>query len=475
MRVAILMTAALCTGATSQAQATWTEVTGLGTTIPETRRESPGAADLTSMYVFGGTAGSGARLNDLWQFTGGAWTELTTNGAAGSPSGRTRPAIAWDHNNSQLVVFGGNDGATTIGDTWTWDTTNGWIQHFPATSPPALQFTQAAYDGFNDNVLLFGGQDGSGADRNETWSWDGSNWTQLSPATVPGPRRQHGMAARPDQDDIVMCCGQVGSAKLGDTYVWNGTDWSLVPTTVSPAPRVAMDMTYDEVRQRLVIPGGNNSSGNPIGTIAEFDGTDWVNLPIDSLILKRTRYFLAYVPSLGKSYMFGGQQVGQPLPTGTFQYGDPSPGTSFCAGDGSGATCPCGNLGGAGEGCANSAGSGATLVAAGSANVALDDISFSLAQGPAGVPAIVFSGALQTGGGSGVLFGDGLRCAGGAIQRLDTVFLDGTGSGVWGPGLAPQAGWMPGDTRYLQGWFRDNVGPCGSGFNTTNGLIVDFL
>ena len=157
-----------------------------------------------------------------------------------------------------------------------------------------------------------------------------------------------------------------------------------------------------------------------------------------------------------------------------FTYTLPLNASPFCFGDGTGATCPCGNLGAMGEGCGNSSGSGALLTASGTDSVGADDITFDLSGGPAGVPAIVFAGTTQANGGNGTLFGDGLLCAGGSLQRLQVVFLDGTGSGVWGPGLQPQGGWMASDTRYLQGWYRDNTGPCGGGFNTSNALSVTF-
>ena len=487
MRIALLITAAaLCSAATADAQAVWSEVTGLGTNIPATRRESPGAADLSSMYVFGGQDGAGARLNDLWQFDGSAWTELTADGAVGSPPGRSRAAIAWDVGNGQLVVFGGNDGTTTLGDTWTWDTTAGWVVHSPVASPQALQFAQLAHDPVNDYLLLFGGQDSAGTDQSETWSWNGTNWTQLAPATVPPARRQHGMAARPDQGDIVMCCGQDSSGKLNDTYLWNGTDWNLVTTTVTPQPVVAMDMTYDEVRQRVLIPGGNNMNGNPIGTIAEFDGTDWVNLPKDPVILKRTRYFLAFVPSLGRSYMFGGQQVSASNPTGTFQYYDPNlePGTGYCFGDlGSGTACPCGNDNDGsvpGSGCANGVFlSGAKLTGSGTASLGADTLVLAATGLDPNNSGLYFQANDDLS--PGILWGDGLQCAGGALKRLGVRFSDPTGASdtsAWTTSISVRAGnVLAGDTKHYQLWYRDTSGgqPCGVGindFNSTNGYAV---
>ena len=149
--------------------------------------------------------------------------------------------------------------------------------------------------------------------------------------------------------------------------------------------------------------------------------------------------------------------------------------TVFCAGDGTASSCPCGNLGGSGEGCANSTGGGALLATGGSSSVSTDDLTFLLTQGPAGVPGIVFVGPGMVNGGLGSALGDGLLCIGGPIQRLGVVFLDGAGAGTWGPGLAPQGGWSAGETLHVQGWYRDNAGPCGGGTNTSPAISLTFL
>jgi hypothetical protein len=437
------------------------------------------------MYVFGGRTPADVYVNDLWQFNGSAWTELTANGAAGSPPVRAMAAIAWDHNNDQLVVFGGYDGTNSLGDTWTWDTTSGWTQKFPTNSPQPLAYSQAAYDDFNDNVLLFGGQSSSGADQSETWSWDGTDWTLLSPATVPPARRQHGMAARMDLNDIVMCCGQSGSTKLSDTFIWNGIDWSLIGTTTAPQTRVAMDMTYDAARQRVVISGGNNSSGNPVGSIAEFDGTDWANLPKDPVLLKRTRYFLAFVPTLGRSYLFGGQKVASPPPTGTFEYFDPTigPGTAYCFGNtSSGNTCPCGNdndqSNPLGAGCAHgSSAAGARLSASGTASISNDTLVLAGWNAQPNNSSMFFQA--NNGLNGSTFLGDGIRCAGGGLIRLKVKTNDANGNASSSPMVVTTRSATfghviaPGETLYYQWWFRDTAdSPCATDNNTSNGYEI---
>jgi hypothetical protein len=150
-------------------------------------------------------------------------------------------------------------------------------------------------------------------------------------------------------------------------------------------------------------------------------------------------------------------------------------GSAYCFGDGSGTACPCGNSGASDEGCTNSTLSGATLAAGGSASVFADDLIFDAAGLVPTQPALLFSGLNAVNGGAGVVFGDGLRCAGGSVQRLGVQNSDSAGGATWGPGLAPNGGWVAGDTRRFQAWYRDPVGsPCGYTFNLSHGVEVTF-
>jgi len=151
--------------------------------------------------------------------------------------------------------------------------------------------------------------------------------------------------------------------------------------------------------------------------------------------------------------------------------------SAYCFGDGSGTPCPCGNSGALGEGgCANSLGVGAVLGSNGVPSVAQDAFILQAANLVPGQPALLFAGLNAVNGGNGVAFGDGLRCAGGGVQRLGVVAPDASGSASWGPGIAALGGWNPGDLRRFQAWYRDPSGsPCGTGFNLSNGLEVIFV
>ena len=147
--------------------------------------------------------------------------------------------------------------------------------------------------------------------------------------------------------------------------------------------------------------------------------------------------------------------------------------TPFCFGDGTGTGCPCGNFSSAGRGCSNSTGQGALLTAGGTNSATLDDLTLLITELPPSTPGLLFSGTTQLNGGNGQVFGDGLRCAGGGIKRLGVRIASGSGVATWGPGLASGAGWVSGDTRTFQLWYRDTSGsPCGGNFNLTNGVQV---
>lgn len=162
------------------------------------------------------------------------------------------------------------------------------------------------------------------------------------------------------------------------------------------------------------------------------------------------------------------------------------PGTPFCFGDGSGTACPCAastpsNASAVGDkvGCLNSLLTGGKLRATGVASVANDTAGINKviltgSQMP-NQSCLYFQGTTQQGaGGAGSVFGDGLRCAGGAVVRLGikvnaggtSAYPVGADAPVSVKGLVPAAG----ATRTYQAWYRNPAAWCtASTFNLSNG------
>jgi len=150
-------------------------------------------------------------------------------------------------------------------------------------------------------------------------------------------------------------------------------------------------------------------------------------------------------------------------------------GANFCSGDGSASTCPCGNAGGTGEGCANGSGSGALLSSLGSNSVSAADFGLIAANLIPSQPGLYFQGNNAVNGGQGNPFGDGLRCAGGGVIRLQVRFADTSGSSQTNANLIVKGGVAAGDTKRYQTWYRDpNSSPCGAQFNLSNGVELTF-
>ena len=155
---------------------------------------------------------------------------------------------------------------------------------------------------------------------------------------------------------------------------------------------------------------------------------------------------------------------------------DEDPIVATCFGDGGGTLCPCGNSGGADGGCANSTGLGAILSGTGAPSVSADTLVLSVTQGKPGQPILFFQGINFINGGNGNVFGDGLRCCGGGVKRLQARIMDSTGSVSTTATLSVKGSVSAGSTYCNQGWYRDPSGaggsPCSTFFNLTNGLSV---
>ena len=149
---------------------------------------------------------------------------------------------------------------------------------------------------------------------------------------------------------------------------------------------------------------------------------------------------------------------------------------AFCFGDGSGTACPCGNAGAADSGCGNSANAaGGKLEAQGTSSISADTLVLIGSGMPNGT-ALYFQGGMRIHGGTGALFGDGLRCVGGMVVRMGAKTNSGGSSSypaAGDPAISVKGADSAGLVRYYQCWYRDATPFCTTTtFNLTNALQV---
>ena len=160
--------------------------------------------------------------------------------------------------------------------------------------------------------------------------------------------------------------------------------------------------------------------------------------------------------------------------------GSSSPGTDMCQpGGGSVIACPCANPpSGTPRGCDNSAATGgAQLTSTGTASLAGDTVVFATnGEKPTATSVLLQGNALI---GSGVAFGQGVRCAGGTLKRLYVKTASGgsiTAPGVGDPSVSARSAALSdpiaaGTMRWYAVYYRDPIVlggcPASSTFNIT--------
>jgi hypothetical protein len=265
---------------------------------------------------------------------------------------------------------------------------------------------------------------------------------------------------------------------------------------------VVYNRTSDSSAGSLAIPVGNNATLSnvyfndiPYHSGEPFNSNDWVTNQAGGMFTWRTDQTFSQNANAnairwGNMWSFGFDADVPPMPgtadlamfkdSHVIQFGvaapggDPPAGTMFCPGDGTGIFCPCFNFGNQGHGCENgSFGQGSRLSASGDPSVIGDTVVLNSNFATPGQPGLYFQGDAAVNGGNGVQFGDGLRCAGGNVIRLQIITSDGSGAGSSSVSISGAGGVSAGQTRYYQWWFRDPILTiCGSGFNTSNGVQI---
>ncbi|MBO9607326.1 MAG: hypothetical protein J7639_15295, partial [Paenibacillaceae bacterium] len=157
--------------------------------------------------------------------------------------------------------------------------------HIP---PPAREKAAMAYDETAKKVVMFGGM-GSVGPLEDTWIWDGAvkTWTEMvegdqhDPITPHPSARSAAVAAYDPNSSKVLLFGgfNAAGAPLGDTWLWDGLaqTWeSLGDMAGGPSARGGAQLAYDG--EQLVLFGGYGvSDASPFGDTWLWNGTSWTN------------------------------------------------------------------------------------------------------------------------------------------------------------------------------------------------------
>lgn len=222
--------------------------------------------DRRRFVVFGGIDAANERSGATYEWDGvqSGWQRREPVVA---PTPRHGAAMVFHRALGVIVLFGGADPASTVGDTWTWDGVQ-WKQVVTATSPPRRIYHSMVYDARRGRVVVFGGRSASTEPLADTWAFDGATWTELTGAVAPPGRERAAMGYDPVRDQIVLAGGQELGVRA-DTWVFDGTTWS--PAQGLPSSKSSATLTFDPIRKALVHIGGA-SSLNPT---LSWDGASW--------------------------------------------------------------------------------------------------------------------------------------------------------------------------------------------------------
>jgi hypothetical protein len=223
------------------------------------------------LYLYGG-AGSKLNEDDLWVLSlgdrTGRWEQLTFTGT--SP-GRLfiLGASTFDSRHTRFVVCMWPTDTTTriyifsLGDSPVWSSVD-----VAGPAPTNRSEGVFVYDSEQDQFVLFGGSSAHG-DLNDVWALtlnDSPRWTRMEPIG-PAPEGRWGAAGTydPVRGRLVICGGQSNSKGppyvLGDAWALplNEGSWSRLASL--PIPLFTLRAVYDPLADRLLSFGGSAETG----------------------------------------------------------------------------------------------------------------------------------------------------------------------------------------------------------------------
>jgi hypothetical protein len=290
------------------------------------------------VYIYGGwqsdeKAGTGTGFEDLWEWDGTSWTEVT---GTPRPASRSVAAMAYDPARRSLILYGGYlYGGGMTDETWEWNgTTRAWTKLATTGSPGQLAGAGMVTDTARSRIYLFGGHVPSpqpfavepAVDR--VWEWDGATLTWSERTAYTGssmaPAQSRPVTGYDERrQKLLLYAGYTEQSAAGF--------WEWDPVTRGWAARdpgaiVSNDWSgtvygvFDPNRRREIFLLGNSSSVGMMGLL-EHDpaNTTWYKPSAETRPPQRYESAMAYDGRRGVVVLFGGFYAG---PGGTIQLND---------------------------------------------------------------------------------------------------------------------------------------------------------
>ena len=226
------------------------------------------------------------------------------------PTALSYGSLVFDSVNEEYIMFGGNSDSGPSGETWSFRQGR-WHQVLPSDDEqdgnPAPRFGHVLVtDEIRHRAVLFGGSNGAES-LGDLWEWDGRSWrlawhSEQSPG--PSPRQHAGAAFHLAQGQVILFGGEDETGMVSETWAWNGNQWQKIATSIEPSPRVHHQMAWWHNGGGVLLHGGYTQSG-AIGETWLWDGLDWQNKP-DYETIASSGFSISAVPETGGVLVFGG-------------------------------------------------------------------------------------------------------------------------------------------------------------------------
>ncbi len=129
-------------------------------------------------------------------------------------------------------------------------------------------------------------------------------WTRKG-AIGPKPRAGHAVTYDAVRNRIVLFGGDsLAGSLFGDTWEWNGESWAQVQD-IGPSARAFHALAYDSSRGRSVLFGGRTASAR-LGDTWEWDGESWAQAA-DSGPVARSGHSMTFDSVRQRIVLFGGE------------------------------------------------------------------------------------------------------------------------------------------------------------------------